>query len=370
MLFSTISMSDYIAISFSSSSLRFAFDSGANSQTNILELDVVINDGSWHDISASRVGNQGILRVNNSDSIDITVDGSDNDIAISSIAYIGGIESEIQLPEIFPVLSVHGFAGCIRDFEFNSVKVDFDSVSSSRQVDVSLPGCPREIERGTHYSGAGFAKFDTSTIGISGATFQISFELRTLESTGTVFALGLNTDTQSSDYILFSIADSLPTVDLQINGQKRSILLIEDVTLVCDGNWHSFQLTKTATQISMVVDGNSNSVSITTDLELDTLYFGGLDFLSSFYTKLESESLLTPNFGGCIRALTVDNNELEYSFASDIRNVDIDGCPTAGVGDCTAAGLHDRFDGNALSYTDTGLMAFRGTLFIEYSRIC
>ena len=365
MLFSTVSMSDYIAISFNSSALQFAFDSGTNSPTNILALDVAINDGSWHDISSSRIGNQGVLTLDNSDSIEITVDGLDNDIAISSIAFIGGVESDIQLPENFPVLSVHGFAGCIRDFDFNSEKVDFDSVTSSRQVDVSLPGCPREIEIGTHFSGAGFAKFDTSTIGMSGATFQISFELRTLESTSNVFALGLNTDTQSSDYIVFSIAHSLPTIDLQINGVKRSISYIEELIQICDGNWHSFLLTKTATQLSMVVDGNFDSISVTTAFELDTLYLGGLDFLSPLYTKLKSGGLLAPNFGGCIRTLEVDNNELDYSYASDVRNVDIDGCPSAAIGDCTSAGLHDRFDGNALSYTDTGLMAFRGI----YSRL-
>ena len=371
MLYSTVSMSDYIAISFNSSTLQFAFDSGANSPTNILELDVGINDGSWHDISASRIGNQGVLTLDNSDSIQITVEGLDNDIAISSIAVIGGIGPNIQLPGNFPILSVHGFAGCIRDFEFNSEKVDFSSVSSSRQVGVSLPGCPREIETGTHYSGAGFAKFDTSAIGISGATFQISFELKTLESTSTVFALGLNTDTQSSDYIVFSIANSIPTIDLQINGVKRSILLTgENFTPVCDGNWHSFLLKKTATQISMVVDGNSDAISVTTVLELDTLYLGGLDFLSPFYVKLQSEGLLAPNFGGCIRDLEVNDNELDYSYASDIRNVDIDGCPSAAIGDCIAAGINDIFDGNALSYTDTGLTTFIGILFKGYSLTC
>ncbi|KAI6647890.1 Usherin-like [Oopsacas minuta] len=359
MLLSTASMYDYIAISFNSTAVQFAFDSGTNSLTNILVLNVAINDGAWHDIAATRIGNEGGLSIDSSFSVGKTVAGSDNDIAQSSIAFVGGVDADFVFPDVFPVLSVHSIAGCVRDMEFNSEFVDFDSIESSGQFDLTLAGCPVDIEQGTHYSGAGFAKFDASNAEINGESFDISFELKTIESTSIILALGLDSATQSSDYILFTIADSFPMIDFQIDGVKGSILFIETTIDICDGKWHSFSLQKTATRILMVVDEESNPIPLAMIIQMDTIYFGGLDVLSPFYTKLEAESLLAPNFGGCIRGLQLDGVELDYSYASEIWNVDIDGCPTVSVGSCTAAGINDLTSGDVLSYTNTGLMEFR-----------
>ena len=366
MLFSTSSMSDYITISFNQSALQFAFDSGANSPTNIITLNVVINDGAWHTITASRVGNEGGLTVNGSFSADNSVVGFDNEIASSALAFLGGIDSSIALQNGFPVLSLNSLAGCLRDFEFNSDVIDSDNVESSKQVELSLDGCPSQIERGTHYPGAGFAKFDTSCINLVGDTFEISFQLKTLESTNLVLAIGENSMTTSSDYLLLSISSSVPIIDLQINGIKNTLKIFTEAVIdVCDGNWHTFSLKKVSTQFAFSVDDNTQTQTFVGSelLKLDSMFLGGIDALSPFYRKLKAVSLLTPNFGGCLRGLQLNGVALDYSSISDILNVDIDGCPTVLSGGCTSASINDLVNGNVLEYTDVGLRAFSGNYY-------
>ena len=364
MLFSTSSMSDYIAISFNESALQFAFDSGTNSPTNIITLNVAINNGAWHTVTASRIGNEGSLTINGSLSVANSVVGNDNVIASSTLAYVGGIDSEIVLENEFPVLSVSSFAGCVRDFEFNSGSVDFDDTESSRQVELSLTGCPSQIERGTHYPGAGFAKFDASSLNLNGDSFIISFQLKTLESTNIVLIMGENSMSTSSDYLILSISDSVPTIDFQLNGNKGTFpSFTEEIINVCNGNWHTISLQKLSTQLTFTVDGNSLTSTLPGDglLKLDSVFFGGVDVLSQFYHKLKAVSLLPPNFGGCIRNMEVNSVELVYTLARDILNVDIDGCPAVSSGGCTSAGINDVTNGNILEYTDVGLRAFSGT---------
>ena len=363
MLFTTSSMSDYIAISFNESALQFAFDSGTNSPTNIITLNVVISDGAWHTVTASRVGNEGSLMVNGSLSIDNSVVGIDNEIASSALALVGGIDSDTVLGNEFPVLSVSSFAGCLRDLEFNSDIVDFDDVVSSRQVELSLKGCPSQIEKGAHYPGAGFAKFEASSINLIGDTFEISFELKTLESTSTVLIIGENLMSASSDYLLLSISSSIPTIDFQINGDKNTLQSFTEAIIdVCDGSWHTIYLRKVSTEFSFTVDGNAQTQTFQGSelLKLDSMFLGGIDVLSPFYHKLKAVSLLAPNFGGCIRSLQVNEVELDYSFASDILNVDIDGCPTVPSGACTSASINDIMSGNILKFNDVGLKTFSG----------
>ena len=359
MLFSTASMSDYIVISYNSTSVQFAFDSGANSPTNTLTLNVAIANGFWHSITATRVRNEGTLRVNSSFTVQNTVIGSDNEIASSVLAFVGGVSDDISLPNGFPVLAQSSFAGCMRDVNFNSEMVDFGTVQSSKQLNLGLDGCPLSIEEGTHYSGAGFAKFDASVINLSGDTFEITFDLRTIEPSSIIFAIGQDSSVSTTDFLVLSIFNSVPILSTQIGGTRNTLSFTETVVTVCNGQWHGISLRKTQTSIILTVDQTSQTLNVLSSVQTDLLFIGGVNVLSPFYSKLMSSSIELTNFGGCLRNLEVNNNKLDYTLASEIQNVDIDGCPSM-AGACSAVAINDLNSGDVLNFTDSGLQSFRG----------
>lgn len=363
-------LSDYLAISFNSTHVQFKFDSGPASNAVINTLPTNVHDGAWHSITASRNGNSGSLEVDEQFVIASGDVGTDNNIAQSSFVFVGGISDDVTSISGLQLLSILPYAGCIRDLTIDSTIFNTTHSLSSSRTTLSLEGCPsiNTTESGVHLHGTGFAAFAIPELAFNGNNFLFSFNLRTNNPSGTILALGMDSTDINTDFLLFSLISGQPKLYLRVNGNSISLEMLTGLNSLCDNEWHSVYITKSDENITLTIDALSNSLLLQTSLhtiQSNVLYFGGVDVLTAFYTKLTTPSLSLPpisSFGGCIRNILLDNFPLFHNKVTTIRNIDLDGCRTAaGLNNC-ANRSEVCDDITTLFINNTGLEPFRGEI--------
>jgi len=98
--------------------------------------------------------------------------------------------------------------------------------------------------------------------------------------------------------------------------------------LLCDGEWHTIQATKTANTVILMVDANTEYAmgvgGVTSTDTMDPLYVGGVPPEDRGKPGIGT----TENFVGCIRNLLISGRTVPMAGVTVYGPVNLSTCPT------------------------------------------
>ena len=332
--------SSYAYLLLESGKLTFAVKGDKGSA--VITATQALNDGKFHAVKAEK-------KNQNNDALTLTVDSNEkslnvprygNDIDVSvDHAYVGGVASD-QVVKASSVLShTEPFIGCMRIKYLDNNKQSFDLLKNKSYENVrwSSNGCPPALEKGMHFRGTGYAKLNLSSS--SSIQLQLSFRLRTSWPNGLLLAAYSNDE--SNFLFIESRVDGLDLRYKKGNQSADGPFLVrvqpKDASL-CDGAWHTVNLTIDTTSLVVSVDGVSHSASseITDVLTysskiLENFYLGGMEHKGASPTMDEialGYGVNVTSYGGCLADLEVNGQLIDVpKVRSASLNVSFAGCP-------------------------------------------
>ena len=330
--------SSYAYLQLANGKLKFAVKSDKGSSD--ITTTVALNDGQFHTVEAEK-------RESTKRTLKLTVDAvlkfvdvnSGKDIAVSvNNVYVGGITSD-QVASASSVLShTEPFIGCMQiDQLDNDRAFDLLKNQSYENVRWSSNGCPPAVDKGMHFRGTGYAKLTLSSS--SSIQLQLSFRMRTSWPNGLLLA------TYSNDESKFLFIESRGDgLDLRYKKGDQSAdgpfffrVRPKDASL-CDGAWHTVNLTIDTTSLVVSVDGVSHRTSseipdvLTYSSKiLENLYLGGMEHKGASPTMDEialGYGVNVTSYGGCLADLEVNGQLVDVpKVRSASLNVSFAGCP-------------------------------------------
>ena len=330
--------SSYAYLQLANGKLKFAVKSDKSSSD--VTTTVALNDGQFHTVEAEK-------RESTKRTLKLTVDAvlkfvdvnSGRDISVSvDTVFVGGITSDF-IGKASSVLShTEPFIGCMQiDQLDNDRTFDLLKNRSYENVRWSSNGCPPAVDKGMHFRGTGYAKLTLSPS--SSIQLQVSFRIRTSWPNGLLLAAYSNDE--SNFLFIESRVDGLELRykkgDQSADGPFLFRVRPKDVSL-CNGAWHTVNVTIDTTYLAVTVDGVSHRTSseITDVLAyssniLENFYFGGMEHKGASPTMDEialGYGVNVTSYGGCLADLEVNGQLIDVSkVRSASLNVSFAGCP-------------------------------------------
>ena len=378
--------SSYAYLQLANGKLKFAVKSDKGSSD--ITTTVALNDGQFHTVEAEKRENaRGTLKLTVDAILKFVDVNSGKDIAVNvDNVYVGGITSDF-IGKASSVLShTEPFIRCVQiDQLDNDRTFDLLKNRSYENVRWSSNGCPPAIDKGMHFRGAGYTKLTFSSS--SSIQLQASFRIRTSWPNGLLLAAYSNDE--SNFLFIESRVDGLDLRykkgDQLADGPFLFRVRPKDASL-CDGAWHTMNLTIDTTSLVVSVDGVSHRTSseITDVLAyssniLENFYLGGMEHKGASPTMDEKAlgyGVNVTSYGGCLADLEVNGQLVDVpKVRSASLNVSFAGCPdfTWNGPTCQIARVGTKGKSEETLTDNSGVEAFSGwsifmvVLFLMYT---
>ncbi|XP_067842738.1 vitamin K-dependent protein S [Heptranchias perlo] len=218
----------------------------------------LINDGIWHTISVEESQSSVIVKVAREAVIKINSPGrlfsSDNGTTEIKIA-IAGLPRQVD--RIVPAMN-HRLDGCMRGWNWmNQGSAGIEDVIQS----IETKQCYEKVGKGSYFPGSGYAMFplnySMTENNAGGWKVKLNLNIRPSKDTGVLFALTSGQKVPLS--LALTDSHSTTTVEKQclILAVENEIVSRTEGLYLCDGEWHTMQLTITAETILWEMDGNT-----------------------------------------------------------------------------------------------------------------
>ena len=303
---------------------------------------VAFNDGQFHTVQAEKKAqtNNGLTLTVDTTSVSQNLQGKLKSINVNvDSVYVGGISSDHVVKASGVLSHTEPFIGCMQIDQLDNDKTfDLSKKQSDENVRWSSNGCPPAIAKGMHFRGTGYAKLTLSSAS-SSIQLQVSFRLRTSWPNGLLLAAYSND--KNSFLFVESRVDGLALRykkgDQPGDGPFLLHVRPQDESL-CDGAWHTINMTIDTTFLVVTVDGVSHSTSseITDVLAysaniLENFYLGGMEHKGASPTMDEialGYGVNVTSYGGCLADLEINGQLVDVPNArSASLNVSFAGCP-------------------------------------------
>ncbi|XP_067402634.1 laminin subunit alpha-3 isoform X1 [Emydura macquarii macquarii] len=300
--------SSYMALYISKG--RFVFSFGAGGKKIKIKSKAKYNDGQWHTVVFSIDGKNGRLVIDGLRAREGKLAGNST-FSTKPPVYLGGLPS-LKVQNI-PRKS---FVGCLKNFKMNGKFMN----APHRNTGV-LPCLDGSLETGIYFfNEGGYIIVDNSFV--MGLEFKIIFNVRVRSLTGVLFHTGNKQDNYLTVY--------MEAGKVTASGNYGAGAFQTSVTpqqSVCDGQWHSIEVTQKRNIVQLYVDTNSNyTVGSSASLSANVghpLYFGRTP------ANLETPWLpVQDSFHGCLQNIQINDKPVSVSKISEVHGVvSLHGCP-------------------------------------------
>ena len=365
--------SDILAIELRGGVPWFVFDVGTGPAAIKINDNVTFNDGQWHKLVARRTGRSGVMTLDDTYTSSGNSIGSHTFLGQPQVFYIGGIPSDASLMSINGQLNPNAtldgssFIGCLHGVKVATTNSE-DSLDFTERIGgtgVSSSGCPINVELGpVSFIGSGYLA-TTGLASPGSSSFTLSLSFRTRSTSGLLlFAYGVDS------HIVIELKDS--DIILRLKGTGMSEIIASTVGIsfpqqLCNGRWHTIQLSKESDGVIMDIDSvlvSKAFPSLSLDLS-SHLYVGGVSIPSDAYSVYTSRVTSDPLylFSGCLRNVTFNNNSIDLNDFESQKDASFLGCEYS-TGSMVASCEQDSvvFTRSAISneFNDSTVNAFTG----------
>ena len=333
--------SSYAYLQLLNGNLKFSVK-GAEGSSDVTTT-VALNDGQFHTVQAEKKEQtkNGLVLTVDTNPVSQNLQGQLKSINVNvDSVYVGGISLDHVVKASGVLSHTEPFIGCMRIDQLDNDKT-FDLLSKSNQsyenVRWSSNGCPPAVDKGMHFRGTGYAELTLSSS--SSIQLQISFRLRTSWPNGLLLAAYSND--KNSSLFIESRVDGLDLRykkgDQSADGPFLVRVRPNDASL-CDGAWHTINMTIDTTFLAVTVDGVSHRTSSEiTDVQaystkiVENFYLGGMEHKGASPTMDEialGYGVNVTSYGGCLADLEVNGQLIDFpKVRSASLNVSFAGCP-------------------------------------------
>ena len=189
---------------------------------------------------------------------------------------------------------------------------------------------PPLVTAGVHFPGLGYYKFPSDFVR-PGASNDIQFWFRTQYASGLL--LFLVSDGSQTDMLAVELRDGKPWLIFDCQDGPAALTISQSVRFD-DGEWHQLKIKRVSRRGTLTVDGyqaSQDSPGTATVISSNTgVYIGGLP---STFTLLRTDTgnavLNRISFIGCLRGITSDSRQLDWTSALEAVSVEPqrNGCP-------------------------------------------
>lgn len=306
---------DFEALFMQDGKINYAYNCGSGG--TLISTAKSYNNDMWHKAVFSRIGKDGILIV---DEEEVTGEsqGQTSSMNVKSPLYVGGLsEATARIAKNNLKGITVPFPGCIRNVKLHNEKL------SKRIASVNVTGCSKKVEEGTFISAEGgyIILYDKFSVG---KEITVSMKIKPRKTSGVLMAVH-----GSKDYLVLQMVEGTVkfTVD---NGRGPFTAVYNPPTenYLCNGNWHTINVVKTANVAILTVDGVNSEPQfgpggVTATDTNDPLYLGGVpDPL--FLKGVE----VNEHYVGCIHSVGLNEQTISLTQGRIFGQVTLNSCPT------------------------------------------
>lgn len=309
---------------------------GDNHYVDLLSTDKrLLNDGSWHQVTAGRNKMSLYLNVDNKDRMENGKPKRRLILKKGIVAFIGGMSNEFVVVENEIVTrstngngfmpTTEGFKGCVKKFYLNEKHVSFKKYAQTSS-------CFVEIEKGAYFTGSeSFAIYENEfNIGLKA---DISFEFRTTKLNSVLFSMSNGTDNETPNLSieLTENGSVLASADFG-SGPLRAEHNFTTPFELCDGHWHTVKIQFTKKSISLKVDRNAEVYGLkeqgATENHIQEPFTSAPLYIGGVPQFAPSGLLNTRNsFEGCMRNIEVNEKRQDWLSYVRLNQVEPNACP-------------------------------------------
>ena len=221
---------DFISLFMKEGRLVYGFNcgSGAAYATSSRRYD----DGAWHAVDFSRIGNKGTLKVDLVLEGEVESFGNTKNIEVESQFFLGNIKKDILKEDIVKKnlqKVTNGYVGCLRNLRLRGKAIARWKENFKSGV---IP-CSEKVEDGFFFGPAGgfIAAFKRFKVGLD---FDITMQIKPRNISGVLLAIQ-----GRRDYLALQMIDGTLTFTVDNGrGPITAVFKPESPFTFCDGKWH------------------------------------------------------------------------------------------------------------------------------------
>uniref|UniRef100_A0A0B7BNE7 Laminin subunit alpha n=1 Tax=Arion vulgaris TaxID=1028688 RepID=A0A0B7BNE7_9EUPU len=310
-----IGYKDFLSVELLGGRVNFAYDLGGG--LTQVSTQGTYNNGEWHKVTVDRDKRKAILIIDDRiEELSVVSAGTLNNLESSEDVYIGGTDSDRNLPGIIENV---GFDGCIKDTVVGSVGVDpFDN----KRAKGIVRGCVPKFARIVSFPSTGNGYVGTEKVSI-GSMFDVTFKMKTMQPNALLMFA-----TDSSQSNTFSVALSNGRIVVIERLGTLSSQLTSRVNSYGDGKWHYISIMKMQQKLTMSIDDTQMIDTQGGPGELLTdspLYFGGIP--SDLQVSVSTEVVpVTRSIDGCLGDITINKKFKNLAYVKKDGSVSLAEC--------------------------------------------
>ena len=358
---SSSNQGDVIVIEFRDGCPWFVFDTESGAAAFTISKNTTFNDNKWHHVYLTRNSRDGTILIDKTYGGLGSGSGSQNIISQITDVFVGGLPNQYRITRQDygnMTLKRIPFIGCLKEFKFKDVQLDFSTAINETNVASLEDYCP-DLQPGLYFKGGGYLVLKPG-IFKDVKSFRINLKIRTLSQNAPIMFAA------SSD-VFFILHLQNSALILQYKTLSVTSYHVITANSICDGEWHHIYLKTNGRDLTVLVDRAEKPVAaLPFDFYLTSKVFMGgapanVKNLDVNILKILNES---SNFAGCINELTIGNMIYLPSSVDSFHNVDFDGCPYGkGTKTCTDPIREGLYDGKQRFLELTGMQPFTEYLF-------
>ena len=314
---------DMIALEFREGRPWFIFDTESGVTAFTVSTNQTFDDNRWHYVLVTRNSLDGKIEIDGIYNGSGTGGGSKNVIGQIVDVYIGSLPKDFKIirSDSEPAsLKRMPFIGCIKNFQYKSIPINFNSSLSRKNVSPLSSFCPIAYSSGLYFKDGGYLLLKPAVFKAL-SSFMFKVRLRTTKETALVFF-------SYGQGVKFSLYFQNAAFYLSFKTPTDFGLYTLTSVSICDGKWHSVVIENLASRLVVSIDNNQ---SLTLILPLDFLttsevFLGGIPENSFAHTLFTSDNIIEP-FSGCIDGVSIGTTVYIPNNVEDFHNVEFDGCP-------------------------------------------
>lgn len=349
---------DIIVVEFRDGCPWFIFDTESGVVEFTITKNTTFNDNRWHHVLATRDLKEGKIVIDGIYSGSGTSTGLKNVIGQISNVFIGGLPNDFRIVRRDgTTLKRMYFIGCLKNFKYKNVLVNFKQAVKNVAVSPLSNFCPTSYEPGVYFKGGGFVVLKKGVFK-GGKSFSIQLKFRTLQASSLLlYATG--------ERVVFAVYFSNKTLLLKYKTATDAGIYPVSTLKLCDGGWHEVSVVSLAQQVSATLDGSKRQIaSFPSNFVIDSeMFMGGVPVNSD--EKTLQNLPLTQGFSGSLSDVYFGTAVHYQSAVMKSHNVELDGCPQeATTGSfCSNSVIQTVYDGSDMGVTVDGLNTFTEYLY-------
>ncbi|XP_030638763.1 laminin subunit alpha-2 [Chanos chanos] len=325
---------DFLAVEMRKGKVNFLWDVGSG-VGRVEYPDLVINDGNWHRIEASRIGLNGTISVQalegpktgilpTSRSAQSPQAFTILDVDQNAYLFVGGMLGSVKKADAVRTIT---FTGCMGETYLDSKPI---GLWNYRERDGDCKGCvvsPQQADaEGTvQFDGEGYAAVSRPTRWNPDVS-TVMFKFRTFSTDALLMYLATK---DMKDFMSVELNDGRVKVSYDLGSGTGSVISEKRHN---DGKWKSFTMSRSKKQATViVVDIDSNeeeklttsSQGVSTGLNLkedERIYFGGLPTIGNYRKEVTLK-----RYAGCMKDIEVSRTPYNLLSSPDYTGL-IKGC--------------------------------------------